>query len=206
MQPQAVVFDIGNVLIDWNPERFYDGVIGSERRKAMFEAVDLYPMNETIDLGAPFSDTVYAAADKHPEWRDEIRMWCERWIEMTSPAFPRSVRLMRALQARGVPVFALSNFGIQSLEIAAQNYPFLGEFDRQYISGHMQVIKPDHKIYEMLESDCGIAPQALIFTDDRPENINTAANRGWQVHLFENSQGWADRLVQTGLLSESEAI
>lgn len=205
MQPQAVVFDIGNVLIEWHPERFFDRVIGSERRKAMFDAVDLTGMNEAVDLGAPFIETIYATAEQHPAWREEIRMWHDRWIEMASPAIPHSARLMRALQAKGVPVFSLSNFGIQSFDHAANHYPFMRDFDRQYISGHMQVIKPDPEIYEMLEVDCGVAPEALIFTDDRPDNVEMAASRGWQVHLFDGPQGWADRLMETGLLNKDEA-
>ena len=205
MQPQAVIFDIGNVLIEWQPERFYDRAIGQARRRALFDAVDLDAMNLAVDRGAPFTETIYAMADAHPDWRDEIRMWHDRWIEMAAPAIPHSVRLLRALRARGIAVFSLTNFGIQSFDLAATHYPFMREFDRQYISGHMQVIKPDPEIYARLESDCGVPPEALIFTDDRPENIAIAQGRGWQTHLFENPQGWADRLVALGLLGRDAA-
>ena len=107
--------------------------------------------------------------------------------------------------AKGVPVFALTNFGIQTFEIAEPVYPFLTEFDRRYISGHMSVIKPDALIYQMVEADCGIAPQALLFADDRIDNIRAAEARGWQTHLFDYPQGWADRLVAEGLLTRGEA-
>ena len=205
MQPQAVVFDIGNVLIEWQPERFFDQAIGKDRRRALFDAVDLDDMNEQVDLGAHFTTTIYAKAEEHPEWRDEIRLWHDHWIEMASPAIPHSIRLLRALRDKGTPVFSLSNFGIQSFDIAAAQYPCLTEFDRQYISGHMQVIKPDPQIYETLETDSGIAPGALLFTDDRANNIDMANSRGWQTHLFEGPQGWADRLVAAGLLTPQEA-
>ena len=124
---------------------------------------------------------------------------------MASPAIPHSIRLLRALRGKGVPVFSLSNFGLQSFDIAAAHYPCLTEFDRQYISGHMQVMKPDPQIYQILETDSGISPAALLFTDDRADNIDMAHSRGWQTHLFEGPQGWADRLVTAGLLSEQEA-
>jgi len=205
MQPQAVVFDIGNVLLEWYPEPFYDRVIGQDRRKALFAAVDLYTMNQAVDLGAPFRSSVYALADRHPEWRTEICLWHDRWIDMAARAIPHSARLMRALRARGVPVFSLTNFGVESLELAARHYPILAEFDREYVSGHLQLIKPGPGIYAALEADCGIAPEALIFTDDKRENIDVAAARGWQVHLFEGPQGWADQLVASGLLSADEA-
>lgn len=205
MQPQAVIFDIGNVLIEWQPERFYDRVIGEDRRREMFASIDLHAMNDTVDLGGHFTETIYAAAEANPQWREEIRMWHDNWIELASPAIPHSVRLMQALQAKGIPVFSLTNFGIQSFDYAATQYPFLNAFDRHYISGHMQVIKPDPKIYEMVETDCGVAPGALIFTDDRADNIAMADSRGWQTHLFEGPQGWADRLVAENILTPEEA-
>ncbi|WP_299147190.1 HAD family phosphatase [uncultured Tateyamaria sp.] len=205
MTIKAVVFDIGNVLIEWNPERFYDRVIGEDRRRAMFAAVDLHAMNDKVDLGHHFTDTIYATAEQYPDWRAEIRMWHDRWIEIAAPMIDHSVRLMAALQAKGIPVFSLTNFGIQSYDHAATHYPFLRQFDRNFISGHMQVIKPDPTIYEMLEATSGLSGDALIFADDRADNVAAADARGWHTHLFEGPQGWADRLVSEGLLSQAEA-
>ncbi|MEX0371306.1 MAG: HAD family hydrolase [Tateyamaria sp.] len=205
MTVKAVVFDIGNVLIEWQPERFYDSVIGEDRRRAMFDTVDLHGMNDKVDLGHPFTETIYATAEEYPAWRDEIRMWHDRWIEMAAPVIDHSVRLMRALQAKGIPVFSLTNFGIGSYEFAATHYDFLGAFDRDFISGHMQVIKPDPTIYRMLEEASGLRGESLIFTDDRADNIAAAQMRGWRTHHFKGPEGWANRLVQEGLLSEGEA-
>ena len=205
MTVQAVVFDIGNVLIEWQPERHYDATIGRARREAMFAAVDLHAINDAVDRGAPFRQTIEAAAEQYPEFRSEILMWYHEWIHMAAPVIPHSLRLLRALRAKGVPVFALSNFGIESFEFAETKYPFLTEFDRRYISGHMGCVKPHSLIYEMLEAECGVAPAGLLFADDRAENIATAAARGWQTHLFDGPQGWADRLVAEGLLAAAEA-
>ncbi len=205
MTVQAVVFDIGNVLIEWQPERFYDAQIGEARRRAMFAAIDLHGINDEVDRGGNFRDLIYAAAVAHPEWRDEVRMWHDKWIDMAAPAIPRSVRILRNLRVAGVPVFALSNFGIQTFEIAEKVYPFLSDFDRRYISGHMGLIKPDSAIYAALEADCDVAPAGLLFADDRIDNINAAAARGWQTHLFEGPEGWAACLVGHGLLSEENA-
>lgn len=205
MQPEAVIFDIGNVLIEWQPERFYDAVIGEARRRAMFAAVDLHGMNDEVDRGADFRETIYATAGRYPEFEDEIRMWHDRWIELAQPVIPQSLRLMQALQARGVPVFALTNFGIGSFEVARGHYPFLDAFDRAFVSGHMGVIKPESEIYAMVEADTGLAPERLIFTDDRAENLAAAAARGWQTHHFTGPAGWAQRLVAAGLLDDREA-
>lgn len=205
MTVDAVIFDIGNVLIEWQPERFYDRVIGEQRRRAIFDTVDLHKMNDRVDRGEPFRVVIYETAELYPEIRDDIRMWHDNWIEMASPAIAHSVRLMRALQAKGVPVFALTNFGVESFAYAQTEYDFLNEFDRAYVSGHMKVIKPDADIYAQLEADCGIEPKRLLFTDDRLDNIEAAAARGWQTHLFEGSHGWAARLVDENLLSKGEA-
>lgn len=205
MTIQAVIFDIGNVLIEWQPERHYDARIGQERREAMFAEVDLHAMNDDVDKGAPFKDTIYATADAYPNWRDEIRMWHDEWIQMATPVIPRSLALLRALRNKNIPVFALSNFGIESFAYAETQYPFLAEFDRRYISGHMAVTKPNPSIYQMVEDDCGLAPDTLLFADDRGENIAVAKARGWNAHQFDHPAGWAQNLVDHGLLTQTEA-
>ncbi len=115
-----------------------------------------------------------------------------------------SVRSLRALKSKGVPVFALSNFGIGSFALSEGREGFLSEFDRRYISGHMGVTKPSARIYEMVEEDCGIAPERLLFVDDRAENIAAAEARGWQGHVFTSPETWVARLVTAGLLTEGE--
>ena len=205
MTIQAVIFDIGNVLIEWQPERYYDRVIGEDRRRAMFAEVDLHGMNHRVDLGEGFRDVIYEVADQHPDWRDEIRQWHDSWIELAQPVIPHSLTLMERLRAKGVPVFALTNFGIESFAYAQTQYAFLSEFDHAYVSGHMRVAKPDPKIYEMVEEHSGIAPDALLFADDRADNIAAAQARGWNAHLFEGPRGWADCLVRHGVLTVEEA-
>lgn len=205
MTPEAVIFDVGNVLTRWQPEAFYDRVIGEDRRRALFAAVDLHHMNDLVDTGALFRETIYDWAERHPDWGPEIRMWYDRWIELASPRIEGSIRLQRALRAKGVPVFALTNFGRYSFEEALPKMDFLSDFDRLYVSGRMGVIKPDPRIYEMVEADCGLDPTRLLFTDDRADNITAAARRGWRTHQFEAWEGWARRLVAEGLLTEGEA-
>ncbi len=203
--PQLVIFDIGNVLIGWNPEAHYDARIGEERRRALFAEVDLHSMNEQVDLGAPFQDTIYALAEQHPAWRAEIRDWHDTWIEMMTPVIDHSVTLLRRLRAKGVPVYALSNFGVDSYVIAQGRFDFLLEFDKEFVSGHLRVMKPDPRIYEMVEAATDIPRDRFLFADDRPANVEAAAGRGWRTHLFEGPEGWAARLVAEGLLTEAEA-
>ncbi|MEM9709215.1 MAG: HAD family phosphatase [Pseudomonadota bacterium] len=197
---EAVIFDIGNVLIGWHPERYYDAAYGPERREALFEAVDLHDVNDRIDRGADFRETIYAAAEAQPEWGQEIRDWHDKWLELAGPVIEPSVELLLALRAKKFPVFALTNFGVGSFQVAEAEWGFLKEFDRRYVSGAMKTAKPDPEIYAMVEADCRVAPERLFFTDDRPENIEAAAARGWQTHLFEGTEGLAARLRSEGLL------
>ncbi len=196
----AVVFDIGNVLIEWQPERFFDRRIGSGRRRALFAQVPLEAMNHAIDLGAPLVETVAGCAAKHPGWSAEINLWARAWLDISGPAIPGAADTLLALRARGVTTLALSNFGNEPFALALGRYPFLDAFDRRFLSGALGCAKPDPAIYATLERETGIDPQRLLFTDDRPENIAAAQARGWQTHLFRDPDGWAERLHAEGLL------
>lgn len=205
MTIKAVVWDIGNVLIRWAPEQVYDARLGPARRAALMAEVPLEAMNLEVDRGADLHHAVEALASEYPGWAEEIRWWRDDWLDMASPAIGASVDLFHTLRARGVPCFALSNFGITTFRIAEAAYPFLRMFDRRWISGHMGLIKPDPAIYAQLEHDSGIAPENLLFTDDVPANVEAAAARGWHTHLFDGAEGWAACLARHGLLEPQEA-
>ncbi len=205
MAIEAVVFDIGMVLLNWDPEGAFDRAIGAERRRALFDAVDLWAMNDSVDRGADFHEAVRVKAAEHPDWHDEVMLWEKLWIEMAAPPINLTASLLRALKARGVPVYSLTNFGVQTIRIAEQHYPVLREFDRRFVSGELQMMKPDPAIYAHVEAETGHAPEALLFTDDRADNVQAAAARGWNVHQFVHTRGFAERLVQEGLLSPEEA-
>lgn len=204
MTPQAVIFDIGNVLIEWQPERYFDALIGASERKRMFEEVDIHAMMTRIDRGEVFDEVVEETAAQHPRWREMVLEIRRKWTDVAQPEIPGSVKLLRALKARGVPVFALSNFGRENFPLSERQFPFLAEFDRRYISGEMMMAKPDPAIYAAVEADCGFEPGALLFTDDRQDNIGAAAARGWQTHLFDGPDGFAQALLSHGLLHEVE--
>ena len=200
MAVEAVVFDIGNVLVEWHPETYFDGRIGPERRKALFAAVDLHKMHDGVDRGGDLATIVQDCARMHPEWADDILIWRDDWLKMVGPAIAPTVEIMRALKTQHVPVFALTNYGYGTFADSIPLFPFFEEFDRTYVSGRMGVVKPNAEIYRRVEEDCGIAPAGLLFTDDRPENVAAAEARGWQGHVFDGPDGFRARLVQEGLL------
>lgn len=205
MAVEVVVFDIGNVLVEWHPTRPFDTIIGEEARKALFARVDFAGMNDRSDHGHDMWDGVEALAAEHPADADAIRLWSKHWIDMLEPDLKRSARMLRALRAKGIPVIALSNFGDRTFDLAEEKYPVLKEFDQRFISARLGVMKPDPAIYAEVETKTGYAPETMLFIDDRPENIEAALDRGWQGHLFETEAGLAERLVAEDLLTPEEA-
>lgn len=196
---QAVVFDIGNVLVGWQPEAYFDSQIGAARRKRLFAEVDLEGMNLRVDRGAPFAQSVQELALMHPEWSTEIMLWQDGWSQMFAPVITENVALLRALRSQGMPVFALSNFGRETFDIACNTHSFLTEFDQKYISGQLGVLKPEAEIYAILERESGVAPEHLFFIDDKPENIVAARERGWAGHMFERSDALMADLKHNGI-------
>jgi 2-haloacid dehalogenase len=201
---KAVVFDIGNVLVEWHPEAAFDRAIGEDRRRALFANVDLDAMNNRVDMGEEIADVVRETAQKHPGYHDDILLWHRNWLDMFRPPIPGTITLLRAVRAKGIPAFALSNFGTSTLALADKYYPVLTEFDRRFVSGHLKMMKPDPAIYAHVEAETGLAPEALLFTDDKADNIDAAAARGWETHLFESAQGLANKLFAEGVLHPSD--
>ncbi|MDJ0825887.1 MAG: HAD family phosphatase [Rhodobacter sp.] len=206
MAIEAVVFDIGNVLVEWHPTRPFDRLLGRAAREALFARVDFAAMNTRIDMGADFELEIQALAAAHPDVRDQVLIWKTHALEMFSPEIPRSTALLRALKARRVPVFALTNFGDGTFASAQAFYPVLAEFDRCFVSGRIGAMKPDPAIYAHLETETGVAPDRLLFIDDRPQNVAAAEARGWQGHIFDGPEGLAARLLADGLLTAEDTL
>lgn len=197
---KAAVFDLGNVLLNWDPEGYYDARIGEDRRRAFFAEVPIDAMNARSDLGEDLEDLVQELASSHPDWDTEIRIWWTDWIKICAPAIEGSVRILERLKHLGVPVFSLTNFGDRTFDMARAAYPFLNQFDQHFVSARLRVMKPDPGIYDALEQATGFSGSDLIFADDRADNIAAARARGWQAHHFQTPEGWESALVTAGLL------
>ncbi|MCG6885280.1 MAG: HAD-IA family hydrolase [Silicimonas sp.] len=198
---EAVVWDIGNVLGIWDPVGYYDARIGPEARERFFAETGIEAVNEQLDMGARATETLAAHAEKHPQWAAEIRAWFDDWALMFAKPVEGSAEVFEEVKAAGFPVFALSNFWAETLVIAKEIHPVLKGFDREFVSAHLQCIKPDPAIYAALEEATGLSGASLIFVDDKPENIAAAEARGWKGHVFEDAAGWRARLVAEGVLT-----
>jgi 2-haloacid dehalogenase len=205
MTPQAMVFDIGRVLIEWEPERLYARLIPDAAERARFFR-DVCPpgWNEAFDRGRPMPQGVTEDAAANPEHAELIRAWWERWPEMVGPAIDGSVACLRALKRKGVPVYGLTNFAAETFVIAQEMFPFLTEFDHVVVSAHVRRNKPEPEIYAALEAAVPHAPEALFFADDSEKNVIAARARGWRAHLFEHPEGLQAALIACGLLTPAE--
>jgi 2-haloacid dehalogenase len=205
MAPTAMVFDIGRVLIGWEPERLYERLIpDAEVRARFFREICPPEWNDAFDRGRPMPQGVAEDAARHPDHAPLILAWWERWREMIGPEIPGSVACLRALKRKGVPVYGLTNFAAETFVIAQEMFPFLTEFDAVVVSAHVRFNKPEPAIYAALEAAVPEAPGALFFADDKAENVAAAEARGWTGHVFTTPEGLQRALIGHGLLTADE--
>ena len=185
----AVVFDIGAVLVDWNPEYLYAKVIPDpDERRWFLSEVCTPEWNFAMDAGTSVSEEVAKLAAERPEYADLINPWWDRWHEMLGDEIPGTRTIAEELKRSGKPVYALTNWNAQTWEIGVAVFPFLGEvFDGVVVSGQEGVTKPDPRIFEILSNRYELDPAATVFIDDSPRNIAAAAALGYRAHLFTSA-------------------
>jgi 2-haloacid dehalogenase len=201
VKPQAVVFDVGNVLIEWNRDRLYGQMIPDDKKRAVFfEQILTMHVNLALDAGAPFRAILMELADMHPAWRDEILAFESRWMETLGPENEQMVGLVHELRTAGVPVFGLTNFAPSTWERTVERHQWLSDLDGVVVSGHERVTKPDRRIYDVLTSRYELDPSATWFTDDSQSNVDGAIAAGWQAELFIDASTTNGLMRELGIL------
>jgi len=196
-----VVFDIGNVLLRWNPRNLYRNVFDDDERMERFLATALaMDFVSHTDIAEDFAGALEARAKSFPEFAEELRMFRPRWIETLGGPIEENVALLRRLRASGKPVYALSNFARETFALAERHHDFLSEFDERVISGHVGVVKPDQRIYEILFERVGRRPNELLFIDDSAANVRAAEALGMPTIHFTPGVDLENELVTRGVL------
>ena len=174
-----VVFDIGNVLLRWDPRNLYRKVFEDEARMERFLSTAL-TMDFVVrtDVEPDFSAIVAERALAFPEFAEELRLFDTRWIETLGGPIEENVALLRRLRAAGRPVHALSNFAAAKFALSEDRHDFLRDFDVRVVSGHVGVAKPNPQIYRILFERVGLPPHALLFVDDSLTNVRAAESAG----------------------------
>jgi HAD superfamily hydrolase (TIGR01509 family) len=196
-----VVFDIGNVLLRWNPRNLYRNVFDDDERMERFLATALaMDFVSHTDIAEDFAGALEARAKSFPEFAEELRMFRPRWIETLGGPIEENVALLRRLRASSKPVYALSNFARETFALAERHHDFLSEFDERVISGHVGVVKPDQRIYEILFERVGRQPSELLFIDDSAANVRAAEALGMPAIHFTPRVDLEKELVARGAL------
>ncbi len=202
MAATIALFDLGRVVLDWEPARMYSRIFDDPARRDWFLAnVCTMAWHVGHDAGASWDANAAPLIAQYPEFETEIRAWGGRWMEMFHGLIPGTVELIGRLEARGVPLYALSNMPAEPWEEMLAAFPVLQRFRHVVVSGRIGMIKPDPAIYAHTLAAIG-GPDAadVFFIDDSAKNIVAADVLGFRTHLFVDSAGLEAGLVTEGLL------
>jgi 2-haloacid dehalogenase len=185
---KAVVFDVGNILIRWDPDQMLKTYFSNDKDYAGFlESTRLMWVNLEFDAGRPFADGIAELAGKFPQYESALRAFDARWSECVLHAIDDNVATLTALKKSGHTVHAITNFAREKFDIARVRFPFLNDFGHTLVSGDIGLVKPDYRIYHRFVRDVGLKPQELIFVDDSAVNIAAAKSVGYQVFHMPNA-------------------
>ena len=196
----SVVFDIGGVLIDWNPRHLFRKVFENEEEMEWFLAnVCTYEWNVQQDGGKLFSVATAELQQKFPEYSDKIALYYGRWEEMLNGEIKGTVEIFRKLKSAGMPLYALSNWSHEAFPVAYNRYGFMKEFDGLVVSGYEKLLKPDHAIYRVLMDRYSINPAESVYIDDNKPNAIAATELGFNAIHFSSPDQLRGELALLGL-------
>ncbi len=185
MPPEVVLFDLGGVLIDWDPRHLYRKLVSDETFMEWFLAEVCSPeWNAHQDAGRSWAEAVAEATGRHPEHAALIRAFADRWPEMVAGDIPESVAVLEALAARDVPLYALTNWSAETFHVARDRFPWLRHFRDILVSGEVGMKKPDPAIFRLMLDRMGVEPGTVLFIDDVAANVTASRALGFQTIHF----------------------
>jgi 2-haloacid dehalogenase len=199
---RAVVFDLGGVLVDWDPRHLYRRLFAGDEAgmEAFLSNVCNAEWNAELDAGRPWADAISDLTERHPAQRELIEAYRLRWAEMLAGPVQPTVDILDELRATGVRLFALSNWSAETLPIARSRFEFFGWFEALVISGELGLCKPDPRIFRHLLQAHGLEPRSTVFIDDHARNVEAAAALAFDaIHYTDPARLRAD-LVSRGLV------
>lgn len=214
---EAVVFDIGGVLVDWNPRYLYRKLLPDEPAVERFLAeVCTTAWNAEQDRGRPWAEAVASLTERFPDHAPLITAYHERWGEMLGGAIDGTVAVLRELRDAGVPLYALTNFSVEKFAQTRARFGFreacernqdrwLDWFDGIVVSGDERLVKPDLRIYQLLLDRYGLRPDSTVFVDDQPGNVTAARALGMAGLRFTDPDQLRADLVALDLPIKSSA-
>ena len=202
MAARIVLFDLGKVVLDWDPARLYSKIFNTpQERDAFLSDICTMSWHTRHDAGVGFAENAEELIREHPEYEAEIRAWGGRWMEMFDGYVEGTSDLIARLDARDVPLFALTNMPSETWPLMVQHFPLVETFRHVFVSGDLEMVKPDPAIYQhVLQRVGAVAPSDVFFIDDSAKNIEAANALGICTHHFSGVAGLEAALVAEGLL------
>ncbi len=195
-----IVFDIGKVLIHYDPDIPFSRIIpDATERQWFFDNVCTHDWNIEQDRGRTWADAEALLIETHPDREEHIRAFRKHWHEMVSHSYDDSVAIMEGLIAEGRDVTMLTNFASDTFREAQVRFPFLTKPRGVTVSGDIGLIKPDIAIYEAHTESFGLNPAATIFIDDSAPNVEGAKKAGWDAVLFTGAEQLRADLAERGV-------
>ncbi len=201
--PQAVVFDVGRVMFQWQLRALFEKLIEDEGELDWFlENVVTEQWHFQHDRGVMLADMLPARIQEFPDQALRIAAYAARFNETVPGPVEGTLELVRELHEAGIPLYCLTNFGGELFAAFRKTQPVFDCFDDIIVSGEERIAKPDAQIYRIVESRSGISGEALFFTDDNVENIAAARALGWNAELFTGAPALRTQLVEFGFLQK----
>ncbi|WP_121353791.1 HAD family hydrolase [Flavisolibacter nicotianae] len=188
MKVNTLIFDLGGVLIDWNPAYVFDKLIDDEeKRRHFFRHICTSEWNEEQDAGRSLKEATQLLVDQHPEWQNEIEAYYGRWEEMLGGPIPETVEIFRELKESGrYKLYALTNWSAELFPVALRKYDFLHWFDGRLVSGEEKTRKPFPEIYQRILDRFAINREEAVFIDDNLRNAEAAQAFGIPTIRFQS--------------------
>jgi 2-haloacid dehalogenase len=206
LRPVAV-FDLGGVLIDWNPRHLYRKLFQQEADMEYFLAnICTSEWNLQQDAGRTFAEACATLKLKHPTNAEMIDAWFGRFDEMIAGPIAGTVDILAELREQEVPIYALSNWSAETFPLAQKRFEFLSWFRAVFLSAEVRLVKPDPRIFTRFCETFSLKPEQIIFIDDLPHNVEAARKVGMQAIQFHDPAALHDELVRLGLLRSRARI
>jgi 2-haloacid dehalogenase len=198
----AVVFDLGGVLVDWNPRYLYRKLIEDEAAVERFLAEVCTPeWNLKQDAGRPFAEAVEELIVQYPDQHELIRAYHLRWEETVGGPIEGTVEILAELKRAGYMVAALSNWSAETFPVARRRFDFLNWFDVAVISGEVKMVKPDPRIFELLLEKLGRRAEECVYIDDVEANVRAARELGFRAIHFTSPDRLREELKRMEILA-----
>ena len=195
---ETIIFDLGGVLIDWDPRHLYRKLIPDEERMDYFLAnICVHDWNEKHDAGHPVAEGMAELAAEHPDWEKEIFAYYGRWQEMLGGPIHGTVEILANLKQAGEKLLlALTNWSAETFPIARDRYDFLTWFEGILVSGEEKMKKPDPEFFQLLFDRFEVDPTTAVFIDDSARNIESAAKCGLHTIHFQSPDALSAELAR----------